>query len=81
MVSKWLETGSFKYYYYAFFQIHDSHHYEEVLPFKGTRYSVIFYQLEPAFAVDRTSTEEGGGGVGGAAAAISTARGAAGRAV
>ena len=44
--------------------------YDEVLPFKGTRYSVIFYQLEPAFAVDLTSTEEGGG-VGGAAAVVS----------
>ena len=45
----------------------DGRYVHEVLPFKGMRYSVIFYQLEPAFAVDRTSTEEGSGAGAGAA--------------
>ena len=31
----------------------------EVLPYEGTRYSVIFFQLAPAWSVDPTSTEEG----------------------
>merc|ERR1711974_148180 len=39
----------------------DGRYEHEVLPFSGTRYSVIFYQLEPAYAVDLTSTVEGHG--------------------
>ena len=31
----------------------------EVLPYEGTRYSVIYFMLAPPFAVDPTSTEEG----------------------
>jgi len=31
----------------------------EVLPYEGTRYSVIYFQLEPPWSVDLTSTEEG----------------------
>ncbi len=33
----------------------------EVLPYEGTRYSVIYFMLAPPFAVDPSSTEEGRG--------------------
>jgi hypothetical protein len=33
----------------------------EVLPYEGTRYSVVFFALAPPFAVDASSTEEGVG--------------------
>ena len=42
----------------------DGRYVHEVLPFKGTRYSVIYYQLEPAFAVDRLTTVEGAAAAG-----------------
>lgn len=37
----------------------DGRYEHEVLPFTGTRYSVIYYQLEPAYAVDLSTTVEG----------------------
>ena len=40
----------------------DGRYEHEVLPYEGTRYSVIFCALAPPFAVDPASTEEGIGG-------------------
>ena len=40
----------------------DGRYEHEVLPYEGTRYSVIFFALAPPFAVDPASTEEGIGG-------------------
>jgi len=37
----------------------DGRYPHEVLPYEGTRYSVIFFQLQPPWSVDLTSTEEG----------------------
>jgi len=37
----------------------DGRYKHEVLPYVGLRYSVIFFQLEPKWAVDLSSTEEG----------------------
>ena len=39
----------------------DGRYEHEVLPYAGTRYSVIFFALAPPFAVDASSTEEGVG--------------------
>ena len=39
----------------------DGRYPHEVLPYEGTRYSVIFFALAPPFAVDPSSTEEGWG--------------------
>jgi len=53
----------------------DGRYRHEVLPFQGTRYSVIFYQLEPPYAVDMQSTVEGAGGKGRKAASASSGGG------
>lgn len=37
----------------------DGRYEHEVLPYEGTRYSVVFFQLEPPWDVDPTSTVEG----------------------
>ena len=37
----------------------DGRYVHEVLPYTGTRYSVVYFQLVPPFDVDPSSTEEG----------------------
>ena len=37
----------------------DGRYEHEVLPYEGTRYSVVYFQLEPPWDVDPTSTVEG----------------------
>ena len=39
----------------------DGRYEHEVLPYEGTRYSVIYFMLAPPWAVDPSSTEEGVG--------------------
>ena len=37
----------------------DGRYPHEVLPYEGTRYSVIYFMLQPPWSVDLSSTEEG----------------------